>query len=134
MVVSTWDPNREKGSGKESATVIDNDQLASFLRLPVAGPFSVLALEAAGVVSLQHVMRLDVDVWEVAEGLTTSEIVHLIRVFTLIESIPGWEAGDKSPVISLVKILKSRGEFGAELRKWIKSNSDNRYLPYGSVL
>ena len=134
MVVSTWDPHLGNKSGKESATVIDNDQLACFLRLPKEGPFSVLDLEAAGVMSLQHVMRLDVDFWEIAEGLTTSEIVHLIRVFTLIESMPGWEAGDKSPVISLVKILKSRGEFGAELRKWIKSNSDNRYLPYGSVL
>ena len=134
MVVSTWDPNLGNESGKESATVIDNDQLASFLRLPKEGPFSVLDLEAAGVVSFQHVMRLDVDVWEVVEGLSTTEIVHLIRAFTLIEIMPGWEAGAKSPVISLVKTLKKRGEFDAELRKWIKSNSDNRYLPYGSVL
>ena len=134
MAVFTWDPHLGNKSGKETAAVIDNDQLASFLRLPEEGPFSVLDLEAAGVASLQHVMRLDVEVWEVAEGLPTSEIVHLIRAFTLIEIMPGWEAGAKSPVISLVKILKKREEFDVELRKWIKSNSDNRYLPYGSVL
>ncbi len=71
MAVSTWDPHLGNKSGKEAAAVIDNDQLASFLRLPEEGPFSVLDLEAAGVASLQHVMRLDVEVWEVAEGLPT---------------------------------------------------------------
>ena len=45
-----------------------------------------------------------------------------------------WEAGNKSPVIPLVKILKERGDFEADLRKWIKSNTKNRYLPNGSAL
>ena len=48
--------------------------------------------------------------------------------------LPGWEAGKKNPVIYLVRILKDRDGFDPELRKWIKTNTDNRYLPYGSAL
>ena len=36
--------------------------------------------------------------------------------------------------IYLVKILKGRSAFRPELRKWVKTNSDNRYLPHGAVL
>lgn len=62
-------------------------------------------------------------------------IIDLIKFFTLAEmAYSGWKAGEKSPVIYLVKILKGRAVFCDELRKWIKNNSDNRYLPHGSVL
>ena len=62
-------------------------------------------------------------------------IIDLIKFFTLAEmAYQGWSSGKKSPVIYLVRILKSRGAFCVELRKWIKNNSDNRYLPHGSVL
>ncbi|MFT7688808.1 MAG: hypothetical protein ACI9FB_004173, partial [Candidatus Azotimanducaceae bacterium] len=33
-----------------------------------------------------------------------------------------------------VKVLKKRQLFDAELRKWIKANTENRYLPNGAVL
>ena len=73
--------------------------------------------------------------WAVAGELGDADIEALIRFFTLAEmQLPGWEAGSKSPVIYLVRILKQRDSFTADLRKWIKANTDNRYLPYGSVL
>jgi hypothetical protein len=84
---------------------------------------------------LGGLMKLDAAAWAFAEQLTDEEVVTLIRFFTRAEmELPGWEAGKRSPVIPLVKILKSRDGFGADLRKWIKSNTDNRYLPNGSVL
>ena len=51
-----------------------------------------------------------------------------------IFQLPGWDGGVRSPVIYLVKLMKERGLFTPELRKWIKKNTDNRYLPNGSVL
>jgi hypothetical protein len=79
-------------------------------------------------------MKLDQSSWEVAEQFSDEEIEHLIRFFTLAEKcISGWQAGKKSPVIWLVKIMKKRQSFSADLRSWIKSNTDNRYLPHGSV-
>ena len=73
--------------------------------------------------------------YEKVNSFPDDVIIDLIQFFTLAEmAYPEWGAGEKSPVIYLVKILKSRGVFCVELRKWIKNNSDNRYLPYGSVL
>jgi len=81
------------------------------------------------------VMRLQSDAWQVAAELDSSTLASLIRFFTLAEAqFTGWEAGKTSPVIYLVKMLKQRSEFDAELRKWIKQNTDNRYLPYGAAL
>ena len=66
--------------------------------------------------------------------LPVEDILVLIKLFTLIEVLPGWDAGSKSPVIALSKLLKRRNAFTPDIRKWIKSNTDNRYLPYGSAL
>ncbi len=72
---------------------------------------------------------------EAAEKFGDDEVVRLIRVFTLGEMrYAGWQAGDKSPVIALVRILKEREAYTKELGAWIKSHTTNRYLPHGSLL
>lgn len=71
---------------------------------------------------------------EQAASLDTAQLEHLIRFFTLAEmQLSGWTAGEKSAVIPLVRQLKVRGEFEKSLRVWIKSNTDNRFLPHGSL-
>ena len=73
--------------------------------------------------------------WSVAESLPDGDIVALVRFFTLAEmQLTGWEAGKRSPVIPLVKILKARSAFTPKLRKWIKTSTNNRYLPNGAAL
>ncbi len=80
-------------------------------------------------------MRLPADAWQLAEALDDAEIDCLIRFFTLAEmQLDGWKGGKQSPVIPLVRILKQRGKFSDTLRKWIKTHTDNRFLPYGSAL
>ena len=80
-------------------------------------------------------MQQEAVVFDVAMGLDDGELDDLIRLFTLAEmQLPGWEAGKKSPVIYLVRILKARDAFSADLRRWVKANTDNRYLPNGSAL
>jgi hypothetical protein len=81
------------------------------------------------------IMKQPAEAWQAAASLSDAELVALIRFFTLAEmQLDGWHGGKESPVIALVRILKERGGFTADLRKWIKANTDNRYLPYGSVL
>ncbi len=76
-----------------------------------------------------------VDWAEAASALSVDDLHALIRLFTKGEKeIPGWEAGAKSPVVPLVRELKQRGIFTAELASWIKANSDNRFLPHGSLM
>jgi len=82
------------------------------------------------------VMTLPAADWMAAVAERSSpEVESLVRFFTLAEeAIGGWQAGDKSPVIALVKVLKGRGDYPAELTRWIKANTSNRFLPRGSLM
>ncbi len=69
-----------------------------------------------------------------AAELDSTQLIDLIRLFTLAERLPGWEAGSRSPVIALAQELKRRGDYPEDLTSWIKGNTDNRFLPYGSLM
>ena len=71
---------------------------------------------------------------EKAAAFSAAELVSLARFYTVAEQqLSGWQAGPKSPVIPLVRELKDRKQFDPELRKWIKANTDNKFLPHGSL-
>ena len=71
----------------------------------------------------------------VAQDLSTQDLVALIRLFTLGEGqFSSWQAGAKSAVIKLVRVMKARKEMTPELTAWIKANSDNRFLPHGDLM
>ncbi len=71
----------------------------------------------------------------VAEPLSSAELEDLIRLFTLAEgTLPGWQAEARSPVIPLARVLRTRNAFPEPLAAWIKDNTDNRFLPYGSLM
>lgn len=86
------------------------------------------------------------DTWVISENqafwnahvsnLENEQLVHLMKVFTLLETqLDNWAAGDKSAVIYIGKILKSRQAFpDIETVRWIKANSSNRFLPHGPIL
>lgn len=86
--------------------------------------------------ALAAVARHDVKTdWKAAAAeLDAAALVALVRLFTLAERLPGWEAGAKSPVIPLAAELKRRGDYPSDLTGWIKANTDNRFLPYGSLM
>ena len=127
MSVGTWDPQGGVNADRE----VPADLVARFLLLKSP---TEEALKEAGLEQEAWVMSLTAAAWRAADALDDAALEKLIRLFTQLEDLPGWEAGKKSPVIALVKVLKGRGSFSPELRKWIKANSDNRYLPYGSAL
>ncbi len=74
--------------------------------------------------------------WAVAgESLEDADVVGLIRLFTLAEQqLPGWESGAKSPVVPLAALLRKRNAYPNDLTAWIKANTNNRFLPYGSLM
>ena len=86
--------------------------------------------------SMANLMTAPAADWQAAvESLSDTEIETLVRFLTLAEeAITGWQAGDKSPVIPLVKVLKARGNYDRSLTRWIKSNTNNRFLPHGSLM
>ncbi len=132
MGVGVWEPGN-----KVEAQAVDAALLARLVAFAsLVGDAGTALGEALKDSRLEPwLMTLEADAWLLADTLATADIIRLIRCFTLLEAqISGWNAGRTSPVIPLVKLLRQRGEFDPALRKWIKANTDNRYLPYGSAL
>ena len=69
------------------------------------------------------------------ENRDSRRLVGWLRALTLAEeTIAGCEAGAKSPVIALARLLRARGDYPDDLTPWIKQVSSNRFLPYGSLM
>ena len=68
------------------------------------------------------------------DGVDSSTLIGWVRVLTRAESLPGCDVGPKSPVIALARTLRERGEYPDTLTAWIRSHSNNRFLPYGSLM
>lgn len=132
MSIGVWKPG-----GDDESRVLNPALLDRFLLLAdgISGRIDASMLDAAGLANENWVMTSGPSAWEIARALDSESAISLVRLFTLLEDqVSGWEAGNKSPVIWLVKVLKERGDLEADLRKWIKSNTKNRYLPHGSAL
>ena len=84
---------------------------------------------------LSGLMDQDPSGWlSATAALPDDDLLHLIRFFTMAENLPGWEAGEKSPVIPLTKTLRKRGtRLDKDLLSWMKSVNNNRFLPYGPL-
>lgn len=131
MAVGSWDP------GGGSTADIDDTHLRAFIevsRTEQLGDLKTL-LSPEHNAALPILMQLDASAWTNAAGqLSDEELLHLVRFFTVAENQPGCDAGDKSPVIPLAKLLRQRGQkLDKELLQWIRQVSKNRYLPYGPL-
>ena len=132
MSVESWDPGGG-GAALERGTIARFVAASARLDAPRFGLGPTEAGELAPLA--RHRPNVAGDWAAAAEGLGDADIERLIRLFTLAESrLSGWEAGDASPVIPLVRELKRRGAYPRELHSWIKANTENRFLPYGNLM
>ena len=135
MTVGAWDPTQANAA---TDFTLDPAVLASFIALSENQQLDNLSSKLSNDIQSQQapLMKLSKARWiEIAEAYSTEQIVHLVRFFTLAEmQLSGWEAGDSSPVIGLVKALRLRkAPPDKELLIWIKEHSDNRFLPNGAL-
>ena len=134
MSLGSWDP--EVGQAQAGFS-IDKNVLFKFIDLSREQQLEDLGQQLSPEEQqLQApLMQLGKDSWfAIADTLSDQELVELMRFFTVAENLPGWEAGDKSPVIWLGKILKQNGTgIDRELLTWIKAHSNNQFLPHGSL-
>ena len=135
MTTGTWDPSSKASTLSVS---IDSALLQRFLLLAENDQLSDLANNIDEQDRSQFaLMQADLTAWKNAlTDYNEAQLIALIRFFTLVEmALPEWAAGAKSPVISINKILKSRGhKLDKAMLLWIKQNSDNRFIPNGSPL
>lgn len=134
MSIGSWDPSAGSPIDAPSLTT---QLLESLARYSQDDALETLAdaMPDDDKQRLASLMQIDHAHWqELGAALDDATIVHLIRFLAVAENLPGWEAGAKSPVIPLAKILRKRG---ARLDKsqllWLRQASENRYLPYGPL-
>lgn len=134
MSIGSWDPQSEQS---DQPPQLDLAVLQRFIAISSNNQLNTIAdlLSISEQQQFASFMQLEQGAWSLAESLNDQDIEHLMRFFTLAEHLPGWQAGAQSPVIWLGKILKQRGTgINKELTLWIKSHSDNRFLPHGALL
>ena len=85
---------------------------------------------------LRELMAANLDQWQTLIDATPSPtLTKWLRVVVLAEvHLPGCERGAKSPAIPMARTLRTRNAYPKELTPWIRSVSNNRFLPYGSLL
>ena len=134
MALGTWDPDAQQAAADIH---IDLQHLQRFIVWSKNQQLDQLSTLLKGDESqtLSGLMHLDASHWnQVAESHSDDDLLQLIRFFTAAENLPGWEAGETSPVIPLAKTLRRRGvKLDKELLRWIRSANNNRYLPYGPL-
>ena len=129
MAVDGFDPSLLK-------TGLTDDVMEQFLAAAARIEDAQFGLDELAIKRLGPLARADAGDWSAAAGgLEVEQIIALVRLFTLAEErLTGWESAARSPVIPLVRELKVRDAFPAELTGWIKANTSNRFLPHGSLM
>lgn len=135
MSIGNWDPTQTNDT---TTYTINSDLLTKFADLSAQDRLGNLTQALSDDEKQQHtaLMHQTSPAWEKAtRDFDNQSLLDLIRFFTIAEHLPGWEAGAESPVIFLTKLLKQRGvALDKETLRWIKANSENRYLPHGPLL
>ena len=139
MSTGTWDPSSNTSKldiNIDPASLAD--LLKRFLALAENNQLGDLTTQLSEQDKSQFaIMQADFSLWQnTLSDYSEAQLIALIQFFTIVEmALPEWVAGAKSPVISINKILKSRGhKLDREMLIWIKQNSDNRFIPNGSPL
>lgn len=125
--VGTWDPKAAPTLGERQVELIRK----ACRNLDAAD----LGLTIGERGELAPLMTAAADIWsEPVDAASSNELVDWIRFLTLAEArLPGFEAGAKSPVIQIARLLRARNDYPEDLTAWIRANTDNRFLPYGSL-
>lgn len=122
--VGAWEPAAELG-----------DDHVRALAVAAQAPADRLDLDAATARRLREVTHADASARAAFFNQRDSAtLVAWLRALTLAEmQVPGCEAGARSPVVALARLLRTRGAYPPSLTAWIRAVSTNRFLPYGSL-
>lgn len=120
----------------EPATKVGRHHVVALDAAAAAVANDALAVDDATAACLRQVATAaDDERGGLFEEQDSERLIGWVRALTLAEeSIPGCEAGAKSPVIALARLLRARGDYPDDLTAWIRRVSSNRFLPYGSLM
>jgi len=128
MSIGSWQPE------PQSLNTLNHQQIDPLLEKLAADDES-LAWLAESLDWVEPLAKAEKKAWaELSIALETSQLISLIHFFTRLEKEQNWDLGDKSPVIPLFKQLKKSEGLDRELVQWVKSHTNNKFLPFGPLL
>ncbi|MCE2437567.1 MAG: hypothetical protein J4F97_06110 [Pseudomonadales bacterium] len=124
--VQVWDP------AQSNLTSADVQILA---RASAGMDHPDLGLSKKEQAELLAAARKKSDTWQqLAVESSAEDVCSWVKALTLAEGrLSGFALGPNSPVIVLIRHLKRRGVLPAELLRWVRAHTTNRFLPYGSL-
>ena len=132
-MVDVWQPTSDAGNAPD-LTVLKN--LASQSDALQQGQ-PLATIDDSELASARSWIQLSEAAWqESTQQLTDQERLQLATFYTVAEvKLSGSQARDKNPAIWIFRYLKKNGQLPEkEFIKALKSQTDNRFIPYGSVL
>lgn len=126
----TWEPNQD-------LITPDPERVRQWTANTWPDADSLDRLDDLDRASLQRWIALPARNWQpLLANLSAAQLVNLMRLATLAEQhLTGCEAGEQSVVIHAFRHHRQHhGQPDRDLVRWIKAQSDNRFLPYGPVL
>jgi len=130
MSVGSWNPESQKQS-LPNKQVLDRVLVAS--NQSIENNFGLSAEETEKYAQL---MQLSLSSWHpLLSEVAPEDLIGLLKFFTLAEQhFDSWQAGARSPVIAIAKVLREKSAYPNDLTAWIRAHSDNRFLPHGSLM
>ena len=132
-MVDTWQPNTNTSSISTDKLA----QLAAIINNENSVAEDVKQINEADVNLIAGNINTTKESWiEAIKPLSDDQILDLCRVFTVGEMVfAEWNFSSKNPTIYCLRHLKTKGvAVDKEFIRWLKKNTDNRYIPYGPAL
>jgi len=132
-MVDTWQPS-------EQITSISAEKLlglASLINGKNTIEDDIKHLESADIELISSYLNAPQSAWlKAIEEFTDTQILDLCMLFTVGEmKFPTWTFGSKNPTIYFLRHLKAENRAAEkDFVRWLKKQTDNRYIPYGPAL
>jgi hypothetical protein len=132
-MVDTWQPS-------SSNDVIPEQKLADFSALIKSqedAKQNIKGLIAEDIKLIESLINAPQSAWiKAIEGLSAEQVKNLCVFFTIGEmEFSNWVFASKNPAIYFIKHLKAQSEpLEKDFIRWLKKQTDNRYIPYGAAL
>ena len=133
-MVDTWQPN----TSFPSLTAAQLSELASSGLYPLESPLTpISALTNEQKDSVTSWLKTTEEQWlNVIPELSPEILTYLCALFTVGEQqLSEWQCGKRNPTILILRHLKGRNAAPEkDFIRWLKKQTDNRYIPYGDAL
>ena len=132
-MVDTWQPTEQK-INISAEKLLD---FASLISSQESIQDDIMRTDSANIDLVNGYLNAPQDAWlKAIENFSDEQILNLCMFFTVGEmKFPTWTFGSKNPTIYFLRHLKLEGRAAEkDFVRWLKKQTDNRYIPYGPAL